>query len=290
MNPSLQDKIQVAKAILAQQSLPSVPQKVLLLKEEFDKPYPNSVTIANLISRNPEYLSSFLQIANACVAEEKGVIQDAKAAVNLIGLDDVFNLFVSTLFARLLSSSAEEEKILNECMKIGIVAAELSYWVYGVSRSEAYMLGLLQNTGYIFMRRHDPDGYDGMINRLRINPISQFLKEDKRYHTNHAVFSSLLGSKWNLPNKVVKSVLFHHDQDFERKLSASKEVCDLAALGVVSSYLVSGSDNAQYITQELKDYGYVGKQYLKLPDTAIASACAALKKWGNSATFVTASH
>lgn len=289
MAPSVQEKVMAAREILKDQSLPMIPQEVLLLKEELTKKYPNTVTIANLISKNPENLSLFLKIANSNVVNQDTQIKDAKAAVNLIGLGDLFNLYLSTVLSRLLVTGFRDQEIMREGIQTGIVAAELSYWVYNTSRSEAFMLGLLQNIGYLFMRRYD-QGFDKVIPKLSTNPLTAAQKESIHYNTDHAVLSSVLGRKWNMPDKVVKPVLFHHDAEFVSKLKAYDGYADNVALLMVASYIVYSQREEQYLTQELKDYRDLGKQHLNLPDKAIRAGISALEKWGNTGNLMAGSH
>ncbi|MBO1927040.1 HDOD domain-containing protein [Thiomicrorhabdus sp. 6S2-11] len=288
MSLTIQQKIQNAHHLLQDKKLPAIPEEVLLLREELTKKYPNSVNIANLIAKNPENLSLFLKIANTNVVKQDEPINDVKAAVNLIGLGDLFNLYVSSVLSRTLIANPAEAEVMNEGMQVGIVAAELSYWVYDVSRSEAFMLGLLQNIGYLFMLEKFAD-YETQINRLKVSPLRQFEAEEARYQTDHAVLSSILGKKWGIPEKVVKAVLFHHDAEFHCKLHNHPTIANLVALVMVSSYIVYSSDE-RYLTQELKDYGKLGSRHLKLPDEAMKAGRAALQKWGKSGTLMTGSH
>lgn len=289
MGMSLHDKAVNARNIFKGQPLPMIPHEVLLLKEELTKKYPNTVTIANLISKNPENLSHFLKIANSNVVNPDTQIKDAKAAVNLIGLGDLFNLFMSTVLSRLLVKGLQDQAIMKEGIQTGIVAAELSYWVYDVSRSEAFMAGLLQNVGYLFMRRFDRS-YDEWIPKLKTNPLTMAENEALNYQTDHAVLSSVLGRKWNMPDKIVKPVLFHHDKEFASILTNHDGYAQMVALIMVSSYIVYSSSDEQYLTQELKDYRDLGKEFLDLPDKALKAGRAALEKWGDSGSLMAGSH
>lgn len=176
MPNSLHEKIHAAKEILTGQALPVMPHEILLLKEELSKKYPNTVTIAGLISKNPENLALFLKIANSSVINPEVEIKDARAAVNMIGLGDLFNLFLTTVLTRLLVQDRTEQQILQEGIQMGIVAAELSYWVHDLSRSEAFMSGLLQNIGYLFLRRYDAS-YEEYIPKLKTNPVEKGCKD-----------------------------------------------------------------------------------------------------------------
>lgn len=152
----MQQALKVAADILARQHTPSIPLELLELKAELNKKYPNTVTVAQLISHNPELLANFLNLANTNLTQEKNPIQDAKVAVNLLGLQEIYNLFLSSVLSHILAEDDYERSILLHGAKAGLAAAELSYWVFDVSRTEAYIAGLMQNVGAIYLYRQHP--------------------------------------------------------------------------------------------------------------------------------------
>ncbi len=75
------NSIAIAAKILSESSVPNLPEEIVRLKEELNKKYPNTVTIANLISNNPVLLGDFLNLVNTNITDEKTEVKDAKAAV-----------------------------------------------------------------------------------------------------------------------------------------------------------------------------------------------------------------
>lgn len=285
----MQNLIKKAGSLLSTIAIPDLPELILLLKEELNKKYPNTVIIANLISKDPQLLADFLNLVNTNVTTERTHIQDAKAAVNLLGLDEIYNLFVSTVISNLLAQNALEKSILSHGAKAGLAAAELSYWVYDVSRSQAYMTGLMQNIGAIYLSKLEPDLYEEMFFASLSNPISAYQNELNHYQTSHVYIGSILVKKWHIQPEVYKAILFHHDMDFAIKTVGNQTIKHLTALTILSNYIVSSTDQELYINQELREYRDAAKQVLDLPDNAIHAATAAVNKWGNQG-FINASH
>jgi HD-like signal output (HDOD) protein len=286
----MQQALKVAADILARQHTPSIPLELLELKVELNKKYPNTVTVAQLISHNPELLANFLNLANTNLTQEKNPIQDAKVAVNLLGLQEIYNLFLSSVLSHILAEDDYERSILLHGAKAGLAAAELSYWVFDVSRTEAYIAGLMQNVGAIYLYRQHPDSYPDMFAGELSNPVSGYQKELERYQTSHVHIGGLLGKKWQINPLIYKALLFHHDLDFGLKTIGNSQIKHLTALTILSNYVVSVCEDEHFITQELKDYRDSAKQVLELPDNAYSSAMAAVTKWGNSNGLVSASH
>lgn len=286
----MQSYIEKASEILRSQSVPNVPEEVLLLQAELNFKYPNTVTVANLISHNPELLANFLKLVNTNITVENRKVQDAKAAVNTLGLDEINNIFLSASMVDVLEISPSEKPILIQGAKCGIAAAELSYWVFDVSRSEAYMAGLMQNIGAIYMGRHDPEQYAEIFQLQQAYPFTGYEKEIEHYHTNHAFIGCLACKKWHMNPDIYKAILFHHDQEFVKKNPNSDRVRHLTALIMLSNFIVVEASDENYLTQELKTCRDLAMTELQLPENAMNSARAAVMKWGNSVGLAAGSH
>jgi len=286
----MQEKLALAAKILSQNNIPSIPEEIIRLKEELNKKYPNTVTIANLISHNPELLGDFLTLVNTNITSEKTEIKDAKAAVNVLGLDEIYNIFLSSSLTKIIAQTPQEKAILSHGAQAGLAAAELSYWVFDVSRSEAYMAGLMQNIGAVYFTRSEPEKYLEIINSQLSNPISAYDKEMAEYKTSHAYLGTFIAKKWHINSDVYKSILMHHDTEFAVKLANNQKVRHLVSLVMLANYVVSTNSDEQYITQELKEYRDLGKNQLDLPANAIKAANAAVIKWGSSMGLSAGSH
>lgn len=286
----MQEKLATAAQIIAKLTIPTIPEEIMKLKEELHKKYPNTSTIASLISHNPELLGSFMRLVNTNVTNEKTEIKDAKAAVNVLGLDEIYNLFLASSLTKIIAQTPLEKEILLHGAQAGLAAAELSYWVFDVSRSEAYMAGLMQNIGAVYMSRAQPERYQEIFNAQLTNPISAYDKEIQTYKTAHTYLGIFISKKWHINPNVYKAILLHHDTDFELKTANDQKVRHIVALIMAANYVVSACSGEQYMTQELRDYRNLGLNVLKMPDNAMTAATGAVMKWGKSVGLSAGSH
>ena len=67
----MQQQLSSAAQIFTRSSVPSIPDEIVRLKEELNKKYPNTFTIAHIISHNPELLAEFLTLVNTNITSEK---------------------------------------------------------------------------------------------------------------------------------------------------------------------------------------------------------------------------
>ncbi|GAB6034845.1 HDOD domain-containing protein [Galenea microaerophila] len=287
----MQQSIQNANQILQKVNLPIIPEEVIRLKEEINKKYPNTVTIANLISHHPELLANFLDLVKTNLTDEKQEIKDARAAVNILGLEDLYNLFLSSVLTNIISESDVERMILNHGAKAGIAAAELSYWVQNVSRSEAYMAGLMQNIGAVYLSRLEPEYYAHLFNQQLAAPLTAYQKELEHFETAHTFVGIIVAKRWHLESDIYKAILLHHDIDFANETAGHAKVKNLVSLVILANYVVSATTGEQYITQESKQFRDRALEVLDLPrDRAIKAASSAVQKFGNKVGVVVGAH
>jgi len=285
----MHDALKKASELLAKVALPTLPEEIIRIKEELNRRYPNTVTVANLIAHHPELLNSFLDLVNSSITHIDEPIHDARSAVNLLGLDELYNIFLASAFCERIAQSDEEREILQHGAMAGIAAAELSYWVEGVNRSEAYLAGLTQNIGAIYMTRVESN-YMHFFHDQLSKPFTAYEAELNRYGTAHTFVGTLVAKKWHIDPETYKAILLHHDRHFSTRATGHEKARKLIALIMVANYVVSVTLGEHFITRELKSYRDAGMEVINLPDIAITAASAAVMKWGKSATLVNASH
>lgn len=286
----MQQQLTRAALIIEQIGLQCIPEEVIRIREELEKTHPNTVTIANLIAHNSELLGDFLKLVNSNVTAEKSNITDAKAAVNLLGLNDISDLFLASTLSHKIAQSPQEKEILKHGAQAGLAAAELSFWVYDVSRTEAYMAGLMQNIGAIYLLRSKPKEYASLFQIHLANPENAIKQEERLFLTNHTFIGALLAKKWHLSSEIYKSILLHHDLNFIQNFSQDQKVRHMVSLIMVANFVVESAQGEHYITQEMKQYREVGGAILSLPENAITAARAAVMKWGNSMGIAPGGH
>jgi len=235
-------------------------------------------------------LGNFLSLVNTNVTNENTVIKDAKAAVNVLGLDEIYNIFLASSLTNIIAQSRLEKTILAHGAQAGLAAAELSYWIPGVTRAEAYISGLMQNIGAVYLSRQSPDTYQELFQTHLSNPITAIDKEQAFFETTHLHLGIFIAKKWHIDPNVYKSILMHHDPEFIQKTGNVDKVRALIAVIMVANFAVASANNEQYMTQELKTYRDLGLSALNLPDNALKAAIAAVQKWGKSITTTPGGH
>lgn len=281
-----------ATQLIQQIKVETVPPEIYQLEELMGAEQPNASDIAHLISKHPELLGDFLSLTNKVLNRpQDDLILEPLAAVNLLGLQEIQHLFLSTYLKKQLPTSDQDRKIILHSMRSGLAAAELSYWVNEIDRTEAYLIAFMQDIGAIFIMRHDFDHYAETYLNAQLNePFSGYQAEFEHYQTAHTFVGSVIARRWHLSDLLSKSLLLYHQNELESVQAYAPNVAKMVALIQIANYLVFKTFSDHYMTEELQQSFEHARTFLALPDNAIDAAEAALKKWGNDDHMHFSSH
>ncbi|WP_319380226.1 HDOD domain-containing protein [Thiomicrorhabdus sp.] len=280
-----------AGEILQALEVKSLPAEIFELEEAMLSEAPNMVEIANIISKHPELLGEFLSISNQVLRRSQDdLIFDARAAVNLLGLQEIQQLFLLSYLQKNLPKDDRDRKLIIRSKRAAIAAAELSYWIHELPRSEAYLVAFLQDIGALYLSRFDPTYISKFLNTELTEPFSAYERELNRYQTAHTYLGSLIARRWHLGNLLCKSILLHHTRQLESLTQYDSRVAQMVALIQLSNGLVFREFSDHHETEELQTSIHQAIEYLELPDKAITAANASLKKWGPNCCEHMASH
>lgn len=288
----MKDKVEQAKQILKQVKLQTIPPEILQLEAMLDNPNPNTAEVARVLSHNPEVLGEFLGLANRVLNRvEDDLILDAASAVHLLGLNDIRYLFLSGYLIKNLPTSETDHKVVLHSMRAGIASAELSHWIYGLGRCEAYLASFMQDVGALYMMRYDPQEYaQNYFSRQLDCPLSAYRDEEAHYQTAHTFVGGLIAKRWNLGNLLYRSIVFHHHDNLLEVASFDPKAAQMVAANRIANYLVFKVFSDHFLTQELEHSFEEAQAFLNLPENALHAAEAALQKWGWGSGFHLSSH
>ena len=279
--------IKGAQAVLQQAKQVNLPQEIVDFEKLMHQQNPNLREAADILAYNPEVMGDFLQLANGVLNRPSDdPIVNVTSALMLMGLQEVHRLFISAYLIKKLPIAQTDEDYLHHSIRCGIANAELSQWVYGLGRSEAYIVGFLQDIGALYLMRYDPEDYKTRYYLPHHQfPISKIKDEEIKYGTNHCYLSNLLVQNWRLGNFLSRAVLFHHHPNPIELKRFDEKLSKMVAVNQISNFLVFETFETKNITKELEDAYENALYYLGLTDRAIDLTRGALEKWGNSKTL-----
>ena len=236
----MREGVTKASLILKILEVETVPVEILQLHALISGDSPSITEIEATISRNPEVMGRFLSMANRALNRPADdLVLNVGAAIHMLGLEELYQLFVLAHVARIVPVCEVDRKVLKRCMRAGIACAELSHWVYGFSRSEAFMVSYMQDIGALYMMRYDPANYrDRFFSQQQEFPLSKYQDEWRNYRTSHCYIGGLSTKRWNLGSLLYRSVLFHHHDDLSRLAKYDERTANMVAMNRVANFLV----------------------------------------------------
>lgn len=262
--------------------LPELPDEIALLEKELAGRFVNTVTIAQIIEKNTTLSGEVLRIANSPAIKLRYPVSTIREAIEMLGLTNIRNLVMSALMQKLFGSSEIYRDIMVHSVDVAFCMADLSEWVDGISRDEAYMLGLFHNSGALMLATKDPQNYAKFFSHANSNPHSAPDKEQARYGSNHCAIGVLLGKKWHLPVNMLSAILLHHNPQCAH--IKNDQVRAMVALIKLANAMVSEISLGAYRGEEMKQYELDGQNELMIDSEVIKEIRLALmshntKEW-----------
>lgn len=248
--------------------IPELPSEVLMLEQEINSKFASLASVASIIEMNTTLSGEVMRIVNSPVIKTKEEIHSIRDAVNAMGMDNIYNLVVSAALKNLFSSDGVFKDIMDNSVDVAFCMADIAEWVEGITRDEAYMLGLFHNVGAMMLAAKGEEEYESIYRSSMSLPLTSVKLEHEHYDTDHAMVGVLVGKKWKLSNDFLSAIMFHHTP--ECRSIKDDHVRALVAMIKVANGIVSEISLGAYRGTEMKGYEKDGIDELMIPDDVIA--------------------
>lgn len=191
--------------------MPTVASQVLVA---LDDPTLSAAKIANLIEQDQSLVARLLRVANSPFYGFSRKISTVELAVVVLGTNAIkeilYGLSIKRIFKRVKSSGFDIDSFWTYSLYCGaaarVIARKLNYKLAG----EAFVAGLMHDLGILIITQYFGTDF-AKIRQLTINqPISLIGAERAVLHTTHCEIGAWIGKKWNLPDRLISSLLYHH--------------------------------------------------------------------------------
>ncbi len=251
--PSEQE-LRVAFAFLKGTKIPSVPDIVRKLQAELSAPQPDMDRIIEWVSQDQAITGRVLKTINCAQYGMARTIESISQAVVLLGLEQLRNLVVGAAFENsLLIRSPVAKKIWKDSVDMAKAAMRVAWNVDGITADEAYLLGLLHNSGALLLAEKYAE-YESLIESQVVIPISMLDRENRQFGTNHAAIGYLFAKHWKLPERHCLAIYLHHSSSC--KTLEDPQLRALVATLKIANHVINQRD------QGMGDLSFESIQYL----------------------------
>lgn len=202
------NKLQTIQNILA---MPTVASQVLVA---LDDPTLSAAKIANLIEQDQSLVARLLRVANSPFYGFTRKISTVELAVVVLGTNAIkeilYGLSIKRIFKKVKSSGFDIDSFWTYSLFCGaaarVIARKLNYKLAG----EAFVAGLMHDLGILIIAQYFGTDY-AKIRQLTLNQSISLVGAEKAVlHTSHCEIGAWVGKKWNLPERLISSLLYHH--------------------------------------------------------------------------------
>lgn len=256
--------------------IPDMPKEIMELDAAISSKFPNTQEITRIIESNTKLSGEVLRVVNSPIMKPKFYISSIRDAVDNMGLTNLKNMVIAAALQNMFKTS-EVQEIIEHSTETAFCCAELSEHIHGITRDEAYLIGLFHNGGCLLLASKYPETYLKVFSQLNTNPISGLHKEFELYGTTHTDIGVLLGQKWKLPVEMLNTILLHHVE--EVKVGREK-VRAMIAMIQVANCVVNEVSYGSYVTQESKTILAMSQEELMLSNDVVNEVRRALIAFG----------
>ncbi|WP_040728128.1 HDOD domain-containing protein [Thiomicrorhabdus sp. Kp2] len=258
----MQDKLRQAIKAIHGQKIPELPEEIIELDKEISSKFANMGNVADIISKNTTLSGELMRLINSPAVKLKEPVNSIREAVTVMGLTNISNLLVAAAIKNIFGSKGLSKDIMDHSVDVAFCMADLSEWVHGITRDEAYMLGLFHNVGAMMLAAKDEETYAGLFRDSMSKPVSAIRKEEEVFDSNHAMIGVLIGQKWRLPVNMLNAIMLHHNEKCER--IKNDQVRAMVAMIKVANAIVSEVSLGAYRSEEMRNYEQDGISELML--------------------------
>lgn len=222
--------------------LPTLPTIVSKMIELVDNPRTSAASLARLISSDQTLTARILKLANSAYYGFPKEISTVNMAVVVLGFNTVkdmgLSLSVFDAFKNQENSSGFDfARFWEHSIGCGVASRMLARSYMYRNASEAFVAGLLHDIGKIILNQYFHYEFIEIMD-LVAQGESLDQAEESIIGTSHAQIGSWLAEKWNLPEIISKTILYHHtpwasddNKVFIGTITLADYLCHLSSIG-----------------------------------------------------------
>ncbi len=213
MSDALQDKL---RALFAKAKMPTSPVLAASILELAEDPDSTVDEFADLIQTDVALATRLLRMANSATYAPRHQVTTIQRAVSLLGINRVrttslgFQL-VSHL-DRLGGCPFDVQRFWQHSLLRGCIAREFAEAVIPESSDEAFLIGLLQDSGILLLVQILGEPYARLCRAEDLCPSSMFTAESRSHPYTHPQVTAAMAREWKLPEVIITHVENHHTE------------------------------------------------------------------------------
>ncbi len=198
------------------EALPSLPSLYLEVTSELESREPSLPRIGHLISEDMAMTAKILQLVNSAFFGLRCRISSPKQAVQMLGLDTLRALVLTTHVFDKFRTHALGEEESSYLWKHSLAVASFAKHIATSEKADRQLVddcftaGLLHDAGKLILAFAMENKYQHVLDAIRKDGKKLIAAETEILGCNHAEVAAYLLGLWGLPEAVIDGVAWHH--------------------------------------------------------------------------------
>ncbi len=234
--------------------LPTLPTVVSKMIELVDNPRTSAASLARLISSDQTLTARILKLANSAYYGFPREISTVNMAIVVLGFNTVkdmgLSLSVFDVFKNQENCSVFDiSRFWEHSIGCGVASRMLARDYHSRNASEAFVAGLLHDIGKIILNQYFHQEFLQIMDMV-VQGSTLEDAEESLIGTSHAQIGAWLAEKWNLPEIISQTILYHHqpwcskkDNVFVGTVTLADHLCHLCGVGNSGRTVFNGLDS-----------------------------------------------
>lgn len=202
------------------------------LKEALSNPNSAFDDFAKIISADPALTSRLLKIVNSAFYGLSSQVETISHALNIIGTNQLVDLAlasaVTSKFRGIPRDLVNMEMFWMHSVATGIMARKIGEYKKMEGADRFYLGGMLHDIGSLVLFKELPEKSKTVLERCKKENVSLSFLEEEIFGMDHAEVGGKVLSGWNLPERIVAVVRYHHDPMASQKFFIEASIIQLA--------------------------------------------------------------
>jgi len=197
-------------------TLPVIAQQILNITNEstlsIDK-------LRNIVGKDPAIMAKILSVANSAFFRSAVRTTNLNDAMMRIGLNNIKNIAIGLSVLALLTDrkkTSNYSRLYNHAVFVGFTSRSIARTLRMSISEDILIEGLLHDLGYLVLNKYFPDIYNQILKNREYNKSVLDAEREIIHHT-HADIGFWLAEKWNLPDTILDSTLYHHTPSLTKR-------------------------------------------------------------------------
>lgn len=212
--------------------LVSLPDIYVRIKAVIYDPDSTMTDVANVLSHDPAICARMLQVANSAFFGAPSKVETIKAAVRLLGTEQVHNLVLAATITKSFSNIPDNlismEDFWINSVRCGLLARLLAEQCNAMDSERFFVGSLLHDMGHLIMYQTVPDESQEALILARQNNRPLYMVERDVIGCDYGQVGSQLMQSWNFPENWVHAVRYQNEPAAAQNFSFDASIMHLS--------------------------------------------------------------